>query len=43
VTSARFLRFEWPTRSVPPSWDEVLERLKNAEVVDYTKRRGDRQ
>jgi heme-degrading monooxygenase HmoA len=43
VTSARFLRFEWPTRSVPPSWDEVLERLKNAEVIDYTKRRGDRQ
>lgn len=35
VTSAQFLRFELPTRDVPPTWDSVLERLKEVEPVEY--------
>lgn len=35
VKSAQFLRFEYPAADVPPSWDEVIERLKSEPFVNY--------
>jgi heme-degrading monooxygenase HmoA len=35
VKSAQFIRFEHPAADVPPSWDEVIERLKSAPFVNY--------
>ncbi len=34
ITAAKFLRMPWPTKSVPPRWSEVLERLKTVEPMD---------
>jgi heme-degrading monooxygenase HmoA len=35
VKSAQFIRFEYPAADVPPSWDDVIERLKSAPFVNY--------
>ena len=35
VTAAQFLRFDWPSRGAPPSWDEIKRRLASAPTIDY--------
>ncbi len=38
VRQAQFLRMEIPVDQVPPTWDDILERLKGVPVVDYAAR-----
>ena len=38
VRSAQFLRLDWPTASVPPSWNEIQQRLQSVETIDYSQR-----
>jgi heme-degrading monooxygenase HmoA len=35
VVRAKFLRFEVPNSEVPPTWEDVLERLEHVEFVEY--------
>lgn len=40
VTRAQFLRFEWPAADLPPSWDEVDQRLESTPFIDYSRDRS---
>jgi heme-degrading monooxygenase HmoA len=39
VTKAQFLRFQLPKEAVPPTWDDVMTRLKSVPFVDYAAER----
>lgn len=43
VNQAQFLRMQVPKDQVPPSWDDVLARLKDVPVIDYAANRGNRK
>jgi heme-degrading monooxygenase HmoA len=35
MSSAKFMRFTWPAKDVPPTWAAVLEKLQSVDAVEY--------